>query len=174
MANLSIYVGTYNKYNEASLNGQWLSLSDYSDYPELLNAMQELHKDENDPEFMIQDFEGDSIFELLELVSESYISPDIYDVIDSLENSCYGLEVFESYLECFGSNDISVDELIEAVEESYQGEYDSDICFVQELLEECDNVPKDLPAYIHIDWDRTSYDIMMDYSTANGHYFRCI
>lgn len=30
----------------------------------------------------------------------------------------------------------------------------------------------DEPVYIHIDWDRTARDIMMDYAEENGHYFR--
>ena len=41
-----VYVGTYNKYNNGSLFGKWLDLSDYSD------------KDEQEPEFMFQDYEN--------------------------------------------------------------------------------------------------------------------
>jgi hypothetical protein len=33
------------KYNEGSIFGEWLQLSNYSDYDELLKAMKELHKD---------------------------------------------------------------------------------------------------------------------------------
>ena len=55
MKNLSearIYVGTYKKYNNGSLAGAWLDLSDYSDKEEFLNACHELHNNESDPEFM--------------------------------------------------------------------------------------------------------------------------
>ncbi|WP_260264062.1 antirestriction protein ArdA [Elizabethkingia ursingii] len=62
---ICIYVGTYKKYNEGSLFGKWLSLSDYSDYDELLEAMKELHKDEDDPEFMFQDYECPSFIQSL-------------------------------------------------------------------------------------------------------------
>lgn len=41
-----VYVGTYAKYNSGSLFGKWLDLSDYSD------------KDEQEPEFMFQDYEN--------------------------------------------------------------------------------------------------------------------
>ena len=40
-----VYVGTYNKYNNGSLFGKWLDLSDYSDMDEFLEACRELHKD---------------------------------------------------------------------------------------------------------------------------------
>ena len=33
---------------EGSLFGKWLNLSDYSDYNELIDAMRDLHKDEED------------------------------------------------------------------------------------------------------------------------------
>lgn len=53
-----VYVGTYKKYNEGSLNGGWLNLNDYSNYSDFLKACKQLHKNERDPEFMIQDSEG--------------------------------------------------------------------------------------------------------------------
>ena len=63
---------------------------------------------------------------------------------------------------------------VEGFEESRQGEYDSDKDFVQELLEDCGDILRDLPAYIHIDWETTVRDVMMDYSESNGYYFRKI
>ena len=33
-----VYVGTYNKYNNGSLFGKWLDLSDYSDKDEFMEA----------------------------------------------------------------------------------------------------------------------------------------
>jgi len=58
------------------------------------------------------------------------------------------------------------------IEEAYAGQYSSDEEFVQELLEQCGDIPKDLPSYIHIDWESTARDIMLDYSEDNGFYFR--
>ena len=42
----TVYVGTYNKYNNGSLFGKWLDLSDYPDKDEFLEACRELHEDE--------------------------------------------------------------------------------------------------------------------------------
>lgn len=53
----SVYVGTYKKYNEGNLNGGWLNLADYETYADFMKACKELHKDERDPEYMIQDSE---------------------------------------------------------------------------------------------------------------------
>ncbi|HCO66571.1 MAG TPA: antirestriction protein, partial [Dysgonomonas sp.] len=52
-----VYVGTYKKYNEGSIFGKWLDLADYTDKEEFLQDCAELHEDEEDPEFMFQDWE---------------------------------------------------------------------------------------------------------------------
>ena len=54
----SVYVGTYGKYNNGSLSGAWLDLSDYSDKKEFYEACRKLHKDEEDAEYMFQDWEN--------------------------------------------------------------------------------------------------------------------
>ena len=169
---MSVYVGTYRKYNEGSLFGKWLNLSDYSDYDELVAAMRELHKDEGeDAEFMLQDYEISPLFESMGLVSESHISSEIYEVWVRIQESGYDLEIIEAYTDCCGSFN-SIDEILEQVEESYSGKYDSDEDFAENLLIDTCCIPKDLPSYIYIDWERTARDIMMDYSTSNGYYFR--
>ncbi len=76
----------------------------------------------------------------------------------------YSEEVIESAFNC----DIEPSN----IEEAYAGEHSSDEEFTQQLLEDTGDLPKDLPAYIHIDWEATASDIMMDYSEDNHHYFR--
>ena len=49
-----VYVGTYGKYNNGSLFGTWLNLSDYLDKEDFYEACRELHKDEEDAEFMFR------------------------------------------------------------------------------------------------------------------------
>ena len=75
-------------------------------------------------------------------------------------------EAVEAYLES-GISD-NLDDFLEA----YQGTYRSDIDFVQNLLDDTGGLPKDLPSYIHIDWESTARDIMYDYTEQDGHYFR--
>lgn len=52
-----LYVGTYGKYNNGSIAGKWLDLTDYSSNEEFYKACAELHSDEKDPEYMFQDYE---------------------------------------------------------------------------------------------------------------------
>ncbi|WP_281541578.1 antirestriction protein ArdA [Maribacter aestuarii] len=172
MTNLQVYVGTYHKYNEGSIYGKWVDLSNYSDLGEFYKAIRELHKDEEDPEFMFQDYEVPELIKSLDLISEGYISMDIFEIIQAIEGSSYDEDVLEAYLVSFGYNGEDISEVIEKVDETYNGEYSSDEEFVQELLEGCGDIPANLPAYIHIDWERTARDIMYDYSESNGHYFR--
>lgn len=165
----SIYVGTYKKYNEGSLFGEWLNLSDYSDFEELQEAMIELHKDEQEPEFMFQDYECSGLFKDLGLISESYISRDIYEIAEMVNNSNYGADVIEAFMDCFNENDVY--SAINKVDECYYGEFNCDEGFVEHILEETGDLSH-IPSYIHINWERTTFDMMMDYSTSNNHYFR--
>ena len=61
----SVYVGTYKKYNEGSLAGAWLELADYKSKDEFMEACKELHSDEDEPEFMYQDYNNipDGVYE---------------------------------------------------------------------------------------------------------------
>lgn len=54
----AVYCGTYKKYNEGSIAGAWVRITDYANGEEVLKACAKLHKDEADPEFMFQDFEN--------------------------------------------------------------------------------------------------------------------
>ena len=58
MTTPSIYVGTYAKYNNGSIFGAWLDLTEYDDAEDFYKACAELHKDEQDPEFMFHSLYG--------------------------------------------------------------------------------------------------------------------
>jgi len=53
-----IYLGTYAKYNEGSIEGKWFDLSDFSDKDEFYEVCKELHADEENPEYMLQDWKN--------------------------------------------------------------------------------------------------------------------
>jgi hypothetical protein len=76
----SVYVGTYAKYNNGSIEGKWLNLTDYSNIEEFYEACRELHNDEEDPEFMFQDYEGIP----KEHIDESWINEKIYEELPAL------------------------------------------------------------------------------------------
>lgn len=54
--NACVYVGTYHKYNCGSLDGAWVDLESFDDEEELMKFLYRLHADEEEPEFMVQDF----------------------------------------------------------------------------------------------------------------------
>jgi len=85
------------------------------------------------------------------------------DTVRDILSKTNGEELLESALDA-GINLADFDE-------AYQGEYSSDEDFVEQLLEDCGDIPK-LPNYVYIDWEKTTRDVMMDYSESNGHYFR--
>jgi len=59
-------------------------------------------------------------------------------------------------------------------DDEYAGCWSSAEEFVQELIEDTCGI--ELPSYVYIDWERTAYDVMMDYSEYDGydgtHIFR--
>ena len=55
--NPKVYVGTYHKYNSGSIDGAWIDLVKCGTYAIFLKKCYEIHKDEREPEFMVQDYE---------------------------------------------------------------------------------------------------------------------
>ena len=75
----AVYVGTYGKYNNGSLEGAWVNLDDFSSREEFLRyCIKELHANERDVELMFQDYEN-----IPEgFIGESYISDKLWDFIN--------------------------------------------------------------------------------------------
>ena len=95
LSEAKVYVGTYAKYNNGSLSGAWLDLSDYSDKEEFYEACRELHKDEEDAEYMFQDWENVPEG----LIDESWISENFFallGVAQILHRITQGEEVFRN------------------------------------------------------------------------------
>lgn len=90
-----VYVGTYSKYNNGSLQGGWIDLVECKDYCDFLCKCHEIHKSERDPEFMIQDCEnmpdGQNVGEWL---SENDFK-DIVDAWQEAQPKCYTIEYTE-------------------------------------------------------------------------------
>lgn len=75
-----IYVGTRSKYNNGQLEGKWVDLSDFNSLEDFLDECKEIHEDEEDPEFMFQDWENipDS------LVNESSLNENFFYLRDEI------------------------------------------------------------------------------------------
>lgn len=165
----AVYVGTYAKYNNGSIFGKWLNLSDYADKEEFYDACHELHNDEEGPEFMFQDYEN-----IPEgLISECSISNNIFEVIEAFEN------MEENQKEPFliwcnnGHRSLSeedIDDLISAFESDYIGKYDSEEDFASELVEERNDLSDFAKQYF--DYEACARDLFLgDYWSEDGYVF---
>lgn len=170
MQEAQIYVGTYAKYNDGSLFGKWMQLSDYSDLEEFIEACTELHKDEEDPELMFQDWE-----EIPEgLINESWLSEnffDLRDVIDSLKDD--EQEAFMVWY-TYGGYDISREDahvLISKFRDEYQGKYSSEEDFANEYVVNCYDLPEFAQTYF--DYEKFARELFStDYWFEDGYVFR--
>ena len=149
-----IYVGTYAKYNDGDLSGEWVDLTDFAyDYDGFVEHCREIHKDEKDPEFMIPDYEGypSSMYHEGGLPSEEEFDKIIeLSELDDSEKDAYA-----AYLELGYSDDS-----IEAFREHYYGKYEDDNTLGYESVEEF-GMPQNPEMYF--DYDRFGRDLMYDY-----------
>lgn len=170
---IKIYVGTYAKYNNGSISGDWLTLSDYSSTSDFLDACYELHSDEDDCELMFQDFDCPKFMNsfLSESMSESEIDK-VFQILEDIDNSHLDAEIIEAYVENMGSFD---DSTISDCREAFAGQFYSDADFAEDLAEQTGALTEN-PSwpYTCIDWEYAAREIMYDYFSSNNYYFRNI
>ena len=159
-ATIQIYVGTYGKYNNGSIKGEWVDLTEFNSHDEFLEHCATIHSDEVDPEFMFQDCEG-----IPSALYSECSAKEVYEVIsywnDNLEH--FDLAVILEYVA--QGNDI------DNFEDSYIGEYSSTRDFTDELADEMlHGVPSTVANYF--DYQSWHRDVMYDYYTIDNHIFR--
>lgn len=161
-----LYVGTYAKYNNGSIAGAWLDLEDYADAEEFMTACRELHKDESDPELMFQDFEGFP----KELYSESMSTEDAGKLYAFLALDEEERAIVTAYAGARGTFPEDLDEAMEA----YSGNFESDEDFAQDMAENTCSVRPSQHEWPFncIDWELAARELMYDYCTHDGYYFR--
>lgn len=167
----ALYVGTYAKYNNGSIAGKWLKLGDYPDAEAFLQACQELHRDEADPELMFQDFEGFPE----ELYSESLSLDDLGRLYDWLNLSDDDQQLITEYLDATGYqlhevNPGDVSDKLFCVLDSSGYLSDEDAMGWHVIDEGLVEVPEHLRGYI--DAEALGRDWLMDFSvSSNGYVF---
>jgi antirestriction protein len=165
LSEVKIYVGTYAKYNNGSIFGEWLTLGDFDNLEDFYTKCKEIHADEKDPEFMLQDYETPDI--LKNFVSECGINENIFEVAEMLEGK--DIEMLEAYFSL--GHDIT-EANIEEAEERFFGYFED----YEELGEEYANqtgllyeVPENLKYYF--DFEKFGRDLSYDLQEFNGYYF---
>jgi antirestriction protein len=173
-----IYVGTYGMYNNGSLFGEWMDLTDYSDREEFYKACYELHRNEFLPELMFQDWEYIPKF----LISESWLHENTYKYFQAAsEMDEQTPKAFELYCENIASwpdCGKDFDQLLEDFNESYQGYYggvmkDAKTEFTYQFVEDTgllSGVPQILERYF--DYEAYGRDLFLEgYTEYDGHIF---
>lgn len=164
----AVYCGTYHKYNCGSIFGKWMKFADYADADEFFEACSELHKDEDDPGFMFQDFECFPEQYYSESMGHS-LCERIYELIN--ERTHIDEEQFEAYLEAFSPDVLEspADELIENASNRlvWHGNEDD---YARDYLESCCvEVPPILEC--HIDYEGLGRVLLTDYYRSGDYYF---
>lgn len=162
-----VYCGTYAKYNNGSIKGAWLDLSDYADASEFWQACKELHKDEADPEYMFQDYEYMPESEYAEC------GMDFDKLIEYAQLDEDQRELINAYINATGYSFKDID--FEEVEDNCIFKEDTsnlstlEIQFVEEYVNSTGEIPEHLKSYI--DWQKYGEDLLQDYMEADGYVF---
>lgn len=152
-----IYVGTYGKYNDGSIDGDWVDIDDFDNYEDFVDHCRELHKDEKDPEFMVQDYEGypEAWYHESGLPTEDefYRMKEISELSES-EKGAYA-----AFLSLGYRNDS-----IENFREHYHGTYNNDSDFGYDTVKSFgwDGVGEENLEW-YFDYDSFGRDLMYDY-----------
>ena len=78
-------------------------------------------------------------------------------------------DAFLAYADLLGS----VEDALESFADAYQGEFDSDEQFAQNLAEEIGAIQGEVSwPYTCIDWAHAARELMYDYCSESGYYFR--
>lgn len=159
---VSVYVGTYKKYNEGNIFGEWLTLGDYINYEEFINACKDLHKDEEFPELMFQDWECPE--ELRDFISEVDLDENLFLLDDVWEDEEYII----AYLEHMG--EISETYINEA-RDNYVGQFADYYELGEYFAEELDLLQLPDKVRNYFDFEAYGRDISFDLMEIGSHYF---
>lgn len=166
---MQIYVGTYKKYNEGSITGEWLAVDSYDTKEGFLEACRELHNDEDDAEFMFQDHEG--IPE--PLIGESWVSPVLFDIVSNIDNHT-DIEQVWAFINAFSIDPTNNDatDILSRFDDAFCGEYDTFLDYAYEYIDSTgmlSDMPDSLQCYF--DYESFARDLEMDYCYIDGIVF---
>jgi antirestriction protein len=138
---------------------------------DILEALQELKKESFEQQSG-EDFEGDfeETFEITDWLEIPKFLQDLEtfaEFIEVFEGSFHNIEIFEAanYLDIPFSD----------IDEAYNGEFDSDEDFAQNIADDLGYINKNVSwPYTCIDWEYAAKELMYDYAEHNNHYFRNI
>jgi antirestriction protein len=158
---MAVYVGTYGKYNDGSIYGAWIDLTLIKDEEDFNDLCAEIHKDEQDPEFMLQDWQSIPS----RYISESGLSAEFWDYLEAY-NGTSNTEALKKFVD-YGYSP-------ENFSSYYMGEFDSEQEYAEALLDETGELEQ-IPQHLRYYFDYESYasDLFInDYLFIDGSVFQ--
>jgi len=158
---MAVYVGTYAKYNDGSIYGAWIDLTkiiDEEDFNELCKA---IHYLEEDPEFMLQDWQSIPS----KYISESGLNSEFWEYLEVYQGTD-NTEALKKFVE-YGYEPHNFSSY-------YMGCYDSEQEYAEALLEETGEL-NEIPEHLRYYFDYESYasDLFInDYLFIDGFVFQ--
>ena len=155
---ISVYVSTFSKYNNGNLNGEWVDITDFSDWEEFIEYCKNIHSDEENPEFMYQDFENFPEIELCE---------DTFELLQEYANH-ENKDALDAFIKIHGYLNFN------EFNDKYQGEFNSKEDFARHLVNECYDIERTMGNLsYYFDYNAFARDIFVcDYDYSNGYVFR--
>lgn len=153
----AVYCGTYGKYNRGSLGGAWLDLAAFDSYEEFLEICALLHDDEEDPEFMFQDFQGFPE----EWYNESGLAKSFDNIMEYCKLDDDEREIFDVYYEWFGCANFA------RSKNCYMGNFDSEVDFAEYYVSEFYDLERMMGNLsFYFDYESFARDLF-----SSGYYF---
>ncbi|HBE5054988.1 TPA: antirestriction protein ArdA [Escherichia coli] len=159
----AVYVGTWAKYNNGSIEGCWFNdLTVFETESDFLAAARKFHQDEKDPEFMYQDYENFPSGMASEYgFNWAYVEGYRLSREEGCEDAWYA----------WGSN--TGDTCFEQFRGAWLGgPYDSELEFAAQYVDECgflSEVPDTVARYF--DYEAFARDLFMELDFVDGHVF---
>lgn len=142
------YVSTYQKYQNGSLEGKWVNLDQFDNAENFIKYCRELFNDEEEPEFMFQDWENVPDF----ISSESMNERKLERLFEFLSMNESEKSIIVAYVDATGNWETDFQDIFD----SYYGSADSEAEFAEEYTREhYSEAVKKLPNFIVIDWQET-------------------
>lgn len=176
MENISVVIGSwgsYNECNERALGSEWLNLSDYDSWDDIVEELEEegFQLDGIDEELFIQDIDG---LDMCSTNLDSLHPKTLFEILDSsgVFSDKYKMKTMQAFLEIedFGY----FRDLVEKNNEHW----DSDIIFYEDYTfdEVAENLAdeiydlENLPPYTYFDYEAFARDLSYDgfYETSYG------
>lgn len=169
-----IYVASLTDYNSGILHGKWLALDDFADLEALQEAVDNMLKESPTmketgalaEEYAIHDHEG-----FHGLIEEYSSLSDVWEIYSLLEEHSENEDALVAYMSWTGD---TLAEAVERFEDCYEGEWDSEEAFADNLLEDT-GMLSSVPEWAQPYFDVSAFarDLFMtDYVYTDGHVFR--